>query len=46
MEAKKLGLRTSPAELAVVFSDLVRLETDLWGLVDQRLRQEHELPLS
>ena len=46
MEAKKLGLGTSPVELAVVFSDLVRLETELWDLVDQRLRREHELPLS
>ena len=33
-------------ELDVLFSDLVRLETELWGFVDQRLRLEHELPLS
>lgn len=46
MEAKKLGSRTSPGELAVLFNDLVRLETELWDLVDQRLRREHELPLS
>jgi DNA-binding MarR family transcriptional regulator len=46
MEAKKLGSRTSPVELAAVFSDVVRLETELWGLVDQRLRSDHDLPLS
>ncbi len=46
MEFKKLGSRSSPVELAGLFSDLVRLETDLWDLVDQRLRREHELPLS
>jgi DNA-binding MarR family transcriptional regulator len=37
---------TSPPELASVFSDLVRLETELWDLVDRRLRHEHDLPLS
>jgi len=46
MEVKNLGSRTSQVDLAVLFSDLVRLETDLWGLIDQRLRREHELPLS
>ena len=46
MEVKKLGSRTSPVDLAGLFSDLVRLETDLWDLVDRRLRREHELPLS
>ncbi|MGI9614492.1 MAG: MarR family winged helix-turn-helix transcriptional regulator [Acidimicrobiales bacterium] len=46
MEVKTLGSRSAPVELAGLFSDLVRLETDLWGLVDQRLRREHDLPLS
>ncbi|MEO1065471.1 MAG: MarR family winged helix-turn-helix transcriptional regulator [Actinomycetota bacterium] len=32
--------------LDVVFSDLVRLETELWDLVDRSLRGEHDLPLS
>lgn len=29
-----------------MFSDLVRLETELWELVDRRLRGDHDLPLS
>lgn len=29
-----------------MFSDLVRLETELWDLVDGRLRRDHDLPLS
>jgi DNA-binding MarR family transcriptional regulator len=33
-------------DLAALFSDLVRLETELWGRVDHRLRQDHDLPLS
>lgn len=33
-------------ELACVFSDLVRLETELWDRVDRRLREDQELPLS
>jgi DNA-binding MarR family transcriptional regulator len=36
----------SPVELAALFSDLVRLETELWDLVDRRLRRDHDLPLS
>lgn len=46
MESTVGGNRTSPIDLAVLFSDLVRLETDLWHLVDRRLRREHQLPLS
>jgi DNA-binding MarR family transcriptional regulator len=46
MEDKIAGTGTQPVDLAVLFSGLVRLETNLWGLVDQRLRREHELPLS
>jgi DNA-binding MarR family transcriptional regulator len=47
METKKSArCDASPVDLGVLFSDLVRLETDLWGLVDQRLRRDHELPLS
>ena len=33
-------------ELTTLFSDLVRLETELWDRVDRRLRQDHDLPLS
>jgi DNA-binding MarR family transcriptional regulator len=29
-----------------LFSDLVRLETELWDAVDHRLRNDHDLPLS
>ena len=29
-----------------MFSDLVRLETELWDLVDARLRRDHDLALS
>ena len=32
--------------LAALFSDLVRLETELWDLVDARLRRDHDLALS
>jgi DNA-binding MarR family transcriptional regulator len=34
------------ADLKVLFSDLVRLETDLWNGVDARLRSEHDLQLT
>ena len=34
------------ADLRVLFSELIRLETELWNAVDARLRSEHELPLS
>jgi DNA-binding MarR family transcriptional regulator len=33
-------------DLKNVFSELIRLETDLWNAVDARLRSEHDLPLS
>ena len=29
-----------------MFSDLIRLETELWDLVDARLRRDHDLALS
>ena len=46
MEAKHVSSASPPVELAGVFSDLVRLETELWDLVDHRLRGDHDLPLS
>ena len=44
----KLAERPTGAtiELAALFSDLVRLEIELWDLVDRRLRRDHDLPLS
>ena len=33
-------------DLASLFSGLVRLETELWDLVDARLRRDHDLALS
>ena len=32
--------------LVQLFSDLVRLETQLWDLIDRRLRRDHDLQLS
>ena len=46
MEAKLPSRRAAKVELATLFSDLVRLETELWDLVDRRLRKDHDLPLS
>jgi DNA-binding MarR family transcriptional regulator len=37
---------TSDLDLASFFSDLVRLETEMWDLVELRLRREHDLALS
>jgi DNA-binding MarR family transcriptional regulator len=34
------------ADLKVLFSELVRLETDLWNGVDARLRSDHDLQLT
>lgn len=46
MESKSKSVRVGRAELAGLFNDLVRLETELWDLVDHRLREDHDLPLS
>ena len=46
MEAKQGSSGAPPVELACLFSDLVRLETELWDRVDHRLREDHDLPLS
>lgn len=35
-----------PIDLAALFGDLVRLETELWDRVDRRLREDHGVPLS
>jgi MarR family transcriptional regulator, organic hydroperoxide resistance regulator len=34
------------ADLKMLFSELIRFETDLWNGVDARLRSEHDLPLT
>jgi DNA-binding MarR family transcriptional regulator len=34
------------SDLRSVFSELIRLETELWDLVDARLRRDHDLALS
>ncbi len=46
METKHRSSEATPVELACLFSDLVRLETELWDRVDRRLREDHDLPLS
>ena len=38
--------RSGDQDLASTFSDLIRLETELWYLVDARLRRDHDLALS
>src|SRR4051812_32137780 len=34
------------ADLRQLFSDIVRLETELWNTVDARLREEFDLPVA
>lgn len=46
VECNALEHRHTGADLASLFSDLIRLETELWDLVDGRLRREHDLALS
>lgn len=46
MESNLASAEIDRVELAGLFSDLVRLETELWDRVDRRLRREHDLPLS
>lgn len=46
MESTLPPATSSWAELARLFTDLVRLETELWDLIDRRLRRDHDLPLS
>jgi DNA-binding MarR family transcriptional regulator len=40
------GSERSVTELERAFSELVRLETELWNAIDTRLRADVELPLS
>ena len=46
MEAIAASKPRQEPGLGTVFSDLVRLETELWGRVDRRLRHDHDVPLS
>ncbi len=46
MERTYLRSRPGGPDLATLFSDLVRLETELWDLVEARLRRDHDLALS
>ncbi len=46
MESKLPSASSCEVQLASLFSDLVRLETELWDLIDRRLRRDHGLPLS
>lgn len=46
MESKFSPRSTLGIDLGVLFSDLVRTETELWDRVDHRLRHDHDLPCS
>lgn len=46
MERTSVVRRSSGQDLASLFSDLIRIETELWDLVDARLRRDHDLALS
>ena len=46
MEAKVAAHAAPRIELQALFSDVVRLETELWDRVDRRLRSDHDVPLS
>ncbi len=46
METTYGSSKVPAVELACLFSDLVRLETELWDRVDRRLREDHDVPLS
>ena len=46
MESKSASRAAATVELATLFSDLVRLETEVWDLVGRRLSRDHHLPLS
>jgi DNA-binding MarR family transcriptional regulator len=41
-----LRVRSVVADLAHLFSELIRFETELWNAVDRRMRVSHELPMS
>ena len=46
MERTAVVVLPGGQDLASMFSDLIRLETELWDLVEARLRRDHDLALS
>jgi DNA-binding MarR family transcriptional regulator len=46
MERTSVGSVQRDADLGSLFSDLIRLETELWDLVEARLRRDQDLALS
>jgi DNA-binding MarR family transcriptional regulator len=46
MEPNPADGMTGDRDLASLFSDLIRLETELWDLVAARLRRDHDLAMS
>ena len=46
MERTFVGSVQRDPDLGSLFSDLIRLETELWDLVEARLRRDHDLALS
>jgi len=46
MERTSVSSVQPDPDLGSLFSDLIRLETELWDLVDARLRRDHDLALS
>ncbi len=46
MEWTSVGSGQRDPDLGSLFSDLIRLETELWDLVEARLRRDHDLALS
>lgn len=46
VESRLAATAAGAQGLTGLFSDLVRLETELWDLVDGRLRRDHDLALS
>ncbi|MDH4075941.1 MAG: MarR family winged helix-turn-helix transcriptional regulator [Acidimicrobiia bacterium] len=46
MERTSAGVVQRALDLGSLFSDLIRLETELWDLVEARLRRDHDLALS
>jgi len=46
MESTSVRSVQRDPDLASLFSDLIRLEAELWGLVEARLRRDHDLALS
>ena len=46
VESTTVKSSQSKIDMAALFSDLIRLETELWDLVEARLRRDHDLALT